>query len=345
MSRRREKTYAPGPEFLAAWPEGASGNRLNGLGEKTRRRASPMFWHPADLHPFGPVQQIASASCRRTPDAAATFAAANVYPELPPVDSSPAARSAEDWTDLARAFALSNDADLFGATTLKDHYIVEGYAIDDQPNVIMLGFSHDYEELRQVPGTAENGRGPAEVGRQYARCTRASYALAAWIRRQGFNAKPFPGPRADALLLIPAAIDAGLGELGKHGSLINRTYGSNLRLAGITTDMPLTIQEMEEFGSDDFCQNCRICEDACPPDAISETKQWVRGEERWYVDFDKCIPYFAENAGCAICIAACPWARPGIAANLLQKMTRRREGQAQSLVQAALAADNMEIAR
>ena len=35
----------------------------------------------------------------------------------------------------------------------------------------------------------------------------------------------------------------------------------------------------------------------------------------------------------------------GIAANLLQKMTRRREAQAQSLVQAALAADTMEIAR
>ena len=345
MSRRSEKTYAPGPEFLAAWPSGASGNRINGLGERETRKASPMFWHPADQHPFGAVQQIAGASCRRTPDAAAAFASAYNYPELSPVNPEPALRTGEEWAEMAKEFALTHDADLFGATTLKDHYIVDGYAIEDQPNVIMLGFSHDYEELKHVPGTAENGRGPAEVGRQYARCTRASYALADWIRRQGFNAKPFPGPRADALLLIPAAIDAGLGELGKHGSLINRTYGSNLRLAGVTTDMPLTTRQMEQFGADDFCLNCRICEDACPPDAIAETKQWVRGEERWYVDFDKCIPYFAENAGCAICIAVCPWARPGVAANLLQKMTRRREAQARSRVQAALASDSMESAR
>lgn len=324
MSRRKDKTYAPGPEFIAAWPQGASGNRINGLGERAPRKASPMFWHPADQHPFGAVQQLAGASCRRTPDAAAAFAAAYDYPQLPPVNPSPPTRSPEEWSALARAFALSHESDLFGATSLKDHYVVEGYAIEGQPKVILLGFSHDYEELKHVPGTAKNGRGPAEVGRQYARCTRAAYALAGWIREHGFKASPFPGPRADALLLIPAAIDAGLGELGKHGSLINRTYGSNLRLAGVTTDMPLSLDAVSEFGADDFCLNCRICEDACPPDAIAETKQWVRGEERWYVDFDKCIPYFAENAGCAICIAVCPWARPGLAENLLAKMTRRR---------------------
>ncbi len=343
MSRRKEKTYAPGPEFLAAWPAGASGNRINGLGEETPRRASPMFWHPADQHPFGAVQQIASDSCRRTPDAAATFAAARLYPELPPVASERAARTPEEWREMVRDFALSHEADLFGATDLKDHYLVEGYAIEGQPNIVMLGFSHDYEELRHVPGTAEDGRGPAEVGRQYARCTRVSYAVADWIRRQGFNASPFPGPRADALLLVPAAIDAGLGELGKHGSLINRTYGSNLRLAGITTDMPLGLDRMETFGADDFCLNCRVCEDACPPDAIVETKQWVRGEQRWYVDFDKCIPYFAENAGCGICIAVCPWARPGVADNLVVKMARRREARALTDDPAAPPPESREI--
>ncbi len=284
-----------------------------------------MFWHPPTQHPFGPVQQIASASCRRTEEARESFASAYNYPELETPHASPVSRTAVQWTDMAREFALANEADLFGTTTLKEQYLVEGYAIEGQPNVIMMGFSHNYDNLKQAPGSATNGASAAEVGRQYARCTRASYALANWIRRQGFNAKPFPGPRADALLLIPAAIDAGLGELGKHGSLINRTYGSNLRLAGVTTDMPISVAQRDNFGADDFCLNCRICEDACPPDAITENKQWVRGEERWYVDFDKCIPFFAENAGCAVCIAVCPWARPGVADNLVAKMTRRRE--------------------
>lgn len=330
MPRHIEKTYKPGPEFLAAWPDGESGNTINGRGEMAFRKASPMFWHPATQHPFGEVQQLASASCRRTQEARDSFASAYFYPELETPNPSPETRSPEEWTAMAQDFSLTNEADLFGTTTLKEKYIVEGYAIEGQPNVIMLGFRHDYENLKQAPGSETNGASAAEVGRQYARGTRASYALANWIRRQGFNAKPFPGPRADALLLIPAAIDAGLGELGKHGSLINRTYGSNLRLAGVVTDMPITFGQAEDFGADDFCLNCRICEDACPPDAISESKQWVRGEERWYVDFDKCIPFFAENAGCAICIAVCPWARPGVADNLLVKMARRREARAEA---------------
>jgi|SRR5580704_6021830 epoxyqueuosine reductase len=74
------------------------------------------------------------------------------------------------------------------------------------------------------------------IGDQYARGTRASYALANWIRSQGYNAGAYPGPSADALLLIPPAIASGLGELGKHGSLISRHFGSGVRLAGVTTD-------------------------------------------------------------------------------------------------------------
>lgn len=327
MARREPRTYAASAKVQAAWPGTASGNVINGLGERTQRRASPFFWHPPEQHPFGELAAVASAGCRVNQEATDAFLAANTYPELEPVNPQRLDRTPEAWATLTRDFAMNNEADLFGATDMKDHYIVEGYSVDE-PNVIVLGIAHDYEELRQVTADPGSGRGITEVGRQYARGTRTSYALANWIRRQGYMAKPFPGPRASSLLLIPAAVDAGLGQLGKHGSLINRSFGSNLRLAGITTDMPLSFSPPDEFGSDDFCTKCQVCTDACPPSAISENKQWVRGVERWYVDFDKCIPYFADNAGCAICIAVCPWARPGVADNLLVKMARRREAQA-----------------
>jgi epoxyqueuosine reductase QueG len=49
----------------------------------------------------------------------------------------------------------------------------------------------------------------------------------------------------------------------------------------------------------------------------------VRGVERWYVDFDKCIPYFAEAASCGICIAVCPWTRPDVRPKLLTTMAKR----------------------
>jgi len=125
-------------------------------------------------------------------------------------------------------------------------------------------------------------------------------------------------------VMIPAAIDCGLGELGKHGSLIHRELGSSFRLAAVTTDMPLAVDKPDEFGVDDVCYSCRACENACPPDAIFQEKKMVRGVEKWYVDFDKCIPFFAETYGCGACIAACPWSIPGVADNLLVKMARRK---------------------
>jgi len=72
-----------------------------------------------------------------------------------------------------------------------------------------------------------------------------------------------------------------------------------------------------------------VCSDACPPDAIAAHKVLVRGEHRWYVDFDKCLPYFNEAMGCALCLAVCPFSRPGIGPRLVDKLAkwqhRRRE--------------------
>jgi len=49
----------------------------------------------------------------------------------------------------------------------------------------------------------------------------------------------------------------------------------------------------------------------------------VRGIKKWYVDFDACIPFFAETSGCAICIAVCPFTRPGVGENMIAKLARR----------------------
>jgi len=41
------------------------------------------------------------------------------------------------------------------------------------------------------------------------------------------------------------------------------------------------------------------------------------------VDFDRCLPYFNEHGGCGICVAVCPWSRPGVATRLVEKLARR----------------------
>ncbi len=132
----------------------------------------------------------------------------------------------------------------------------------------------------------------------------------------GWPAKAFADPKAVALLHIPPAIRAGLGQLGKHGSVITKEYGSNVRFAAVTTDFPLVPDAPVDIGVDDLCLSCRRCTLDCPPQAINDSKMMVRGVEKWYVDFAKCVPYFSENGGCAICIEICPWSEPGRGPNL-----------------------------
>ena len=316
----RRKPYNPRPEIQDLLR--VSGNPINGLGETSVRRASPFFWHPPDQHPYGDLQIVARQNSRRCPGSAEAFAAAYNHPPLCPIAAERNEASAEQLAAEAKAFALDHEADAVGIAPMDPLYVFEGYTIEE-PWVIVLALAHNYERLRQVPSDETNGVGVTDIGDQYARGTRASYALANWIRSQGYRADAYPGPMADALLLVPPAIAAGLGELGKHGSLISPQFGAGVRLAGVTTDMPLVATVPIHFGADDFCQNCQACTRACPPHAIQEEKQTVRGVERWYVDFDRCIPYFVEAASCGICIATCPWTNPNARPKLLSAMAKR----------------------
>jgi len=318
--RPKRGTYTPQPETLSLLK--VSGNSINGLGERAPRKASPFFWHPPNQHPYEELQVVARRNSRKCPGSAEVFMQAYNHPELAPVAEIRNTAPAEQLRAEATAFALAHEAGAVGIAPMDPLYVFEGYEIKE-PWVIVLALAPDYEKLKEVPSDETNGIGVCAIGEQYARGTRASYALANWIRAQGYNANAYPGPSASALLLIPPAIASGLGELGKHGSLINRQFGAGLRLAGVTTDMPLVATAPDRFGADEFCATCQVCTRACPPGAIAEQKQMVRGVERWYVDFDKCIPYFTEAASCGICIAECPWTRPDARPKLLATMSRR----------------------
>ena len=186
---------------------------------------------------------------------------------------------------------------------------------------IMLGVLHDYEAIAKAP-EVEAG---LEVVDQYIRAARAAKTVAGWMRTKGWEAEAVTGPMTGALAMIPPALACGFGELGKHGSIINPEFGASFRLSAVLTDAPFAATTARAHGVDDFCQSCRICEDACPPEALSAEKKTVRGVEKWYVDFDKCLPFFNQTHGCAICIAVCPWSRPGVGLNIAAKLARRSE--------------------
>lgn len=322
----KKPQFEPMKRFTDCFPE-TSGNAVNGLGEKEPRPPSTFFWHPPDRQTHGRLQKEVTDYHRRSEAVREYF-----RPEPPggrgpkPIEQSAekVEQSASEWSKRVKEFALANESDLAGITTVEPEYIYEGYEIND-PWVITIGVTMDYSELSQAPPSFENPTTAVVVAKEYNRAARACRKLTNYILSQGYSAKAFQGPYATALNMIPAALASGFGELGKHGSIINREFGSAIRLSAVTTDMPLIADAPDAFGADDFCMRCRACSNACPPGAIFNEKQMVRGEVKWYVDFDKCIPYFGEALGCALCLPRCPWSRPGNAGKLIDQLRRRAE--------------------
>jgi ferredoxin len=320
------RPFTPKAEQQALLPA-TSGNAINGLGETRRRRATPIYWHDPDTLVHGELQKWFYTQNADNPHIikAREDRAEILAIEVPPVDGEPLQQTAETWTDQLQAHVQTLDLDLFGITAFRPEWAFDGHDIR-QKWIIMIGVAHDYERFKDAPALSAG----AEVVRQYGRGTKAAKDIASWIRQRGWDAVPHGGPLAGPVLLIPPAIECGFGELGKHGSIINREYGSSFRLASVLTDVPLLPTSKESYDVDDFCSRCQVCANACPPDAIMPDKTMVRGDFKWYVDFDKCIPFFNETAGCGICIAACPWSIPGRGARIVEQLRRRAARQRQS---------------
>lgn len=105
---------------------------------------------------------------------------------------------------------------------------------------------------------------------------------------------------------------SGLGWVGKHSNLINRSTGSFFFIGELIVDVPLAY----DGPVDDYCGSCTRCIDACPTDAIYRP---------YAVDANRCISYWTIEHrgdgipedlgrefgswifGCDICQDVCPW--------------------------------------
>ncbi len=141
--------------------------------------------------------------------------------------------------------------------------------------------------------------------------------LAGEIRSFGYPARAHFG-RWSEVQVIPVAVEAGLGEVGKNGVLISPKFGPRGSFPIVTTDLPLIADNQVDLGIQEFCRTCNKCARACPVLAIPTGAPVVaNGLSKWPVDGDKCWTFIKGNPKCMACMAACPFNKKDLAIHRL----------------------------
>jgi len=178
-------------------------------------------------------------------------------------------------------------------------------------SVIVVCHEMDHDLLQTVPSALSG----TATGVGYSKDVVTLLALAQYIRNLGYRAV---ASMNDTAASIPFAVKAGLGEYGRHGLLIAPGLGPRLRIGKIFTDLPLAHDRPVRFGVQEFCDICRRCSDACPPNAIPEgapdeqppNRSSLRGVTKWTTNAEKCFAFWVtQMTDCSICVRVCPYNR------------------------------------
>jgi ferredoxin len=216
--------------------------------------------------------------------------------------------------------ALELGAAMVGITRVDPFHVYKGSDLTHQYGVV-IAVPMEYDEMKY--GATE--RHVREVIKIYAVAGRMAVDLARFIRARGYPARAHT-LRFEQLSMLPHAHAAGLGELGKHGSLINKELGCSFRVSMVTTDLPMALDAPGDWGVEAVCSNCDMCTRWCPGDAIVPEKETVRGIERWIVEIEKCAPYWGSYYACGICLEVCPFNAKAFDGRYKQSLIERING-------------------
>jgi reductive dehalogenase len=175
----------------------------------------------------------------------------------------------------------------------------------------------DYRMMQSAPKASAI----MESGQQYLESGRIAVQIAHFIRKLGYEARAHVDGNYEVVCPLVAR-DAGLGELGRMGLLMTPSLGPRVRIAVVTTNLPLVIDEAQnEYSVIDFCTKCKKCAEVCPSQAISFTGQSsIDGIDRWQINQEACFTYWATiGTDCGRCISVCPYSHPN---NFLHRMVR-----------------------
>ncbi len=202
-------------------------------------------------------------------------------------------------------------------TALKDYHVYThtGRRLDDwgQPlepeHKYAIVFSIEMEH--QMIHSAPLSPGSTETAVKYMKIANIGISLATYISEIGYRSRAHIDGNYH-ILNTALAHDAGIGELGRLGLIITPTHGPRIRLAAVTTDLPLLEDSPINFGVQHFCQFCKKCADNCPSGAIDpDEKKQIRGTTKWQSNMESCYQYWKKlGTDCTICVTVCPYSKP-----------------------------------
>ncbi len=161
-------------------------------------------------------------------------------------------------------------------------------------------------------GQAPHAPTVMESAQQYLASGAIAVQMAECIRRLGWSAQAHIDANYQVICPLVAR-DAGLGEIGRMGLLMTPKLGPRVRIAVVTTDLPL---EVDGRRSDPtvlhFCQICRKCAEVCPPGALPKgDRELFDGARRWKIDDEACFAYWCSTGtDCGRCMRVCPYSHP-----------------------------------
>ena len=189
--------------------------------------------------------------------------------------------------------------------------------------VISIVVAMDVDMIKSAPALPV----AQESARQYVEAAKIANIIAAYIRYLGYAARAHIDGNYH-LMCVPAAVDAGLGALGRMGLLMHPVYGPCVRISAVTTELELapTINTKNSTTwnlstIDHFCDICKKCADNCPTQSIyKEEEPSSRGFRHWSINQETCFSYWKTlGTDCGFCIRVCPYTKPD---TLIHKLIR-----------------------
>jgi ferredoxin len=151
-----------------------------------------------------------------------------------------------------------------------------------------------------------------ESAQQYLNIGAIAVQVAEFIRSLGHAARAHIDGNYRVVCPLVAR-DAGLGEIGRLGLLMTPELGPRVRIAVVTTNLPLLADSRKRDDSViDFCTRCKKCASVCPGRAVPfDDQQEIAGVRRWQINHEACYTYWcAAGTDCGRCIAVCPYSHP-----------------------------------